>query len=174
MKETLLDITEMVHSLLREIEAAEELGIDTEDEQRLLRGYMDKLVIKTKNIDMFIDQLENIHKEALSWASSYQDLSSSYREKAKSIDNTKKKLLSMFHITGLVTKGNPYRTGLRSYSLKETESVELDEELNIEEIPEEFVRIKKEFNKSKMKDFLKEGGELPGVSLKTTSTITRR
>lgn len=89
-------------------------------------------------------------------------LDSKLKTNERAIENLK------FFISHIVGVGNKRTVGARKISWRKSESLEVFDE---SKVPNTFIRLEPKVNKNDLKDFIKSGGEVEGVTIKEKNNI---
>ena len=109
------------------------------------------------------DKLDNCQKWILENSAKVEALkkeSKRLNDKAKAIENKTDRLKELMKLS-LVASGKTIKTDIFTFSLRKSKAVQV---ANEEELPRNFVRIKKEADKKAIKEALEKGIEIPGCS----------
>jgi Siphovirus Gp157 len=138
----------------------EDLDIDEETFQDTLDSYSGDIQDKADNVMKYIKELEARAKARKEEAKRLNGLASSDLKKAENL----KKYLTGNLIAAGFKRGNPLETTTFKFSFRKgTETVEVNEE----RLPEEYFvpQPPKPMGKTDLKNLVKEGKEIPGVSI---------
>jgi len=174
MSKSLFEITGTIANVENMIESAETLGEDTQEYKDYLETLFGELQKKANNIDFFLDSLEVKQAEILAIAKQYEELAKTYKKKATTIDNSKKRLLSLFETTGLVGEKKKFETAYHSYYLAKSYTLEVSPDINLESLPNDFKKIKIELNKIEIKKAISAGLTVPGFFIEEHKRVQRR
>ena len=170
------EITMKIDIASQEIEVAKSLELDTAEQEQALEELFHKLVVKTKNIDFFLDRLRVETERFIAIGKAYDTLAKESKKKAESLKNSGKRLMALFLKAGLVGKGKQYKTDTHTYFLKETQVLKKVDEDVSDDLPEHFT--KREWvitpDTEKIKKALLNGETVPGYYLDTNSHVMRR
>lgn len=174
-KQSLIDIQAEITAAKAEVEEATNLNLDTQDGERELEVLFKKLENKTRGIDMFIDRIDMEIEQHNTMIKSYNMLVKAHRDKATILENTKKRILAMFKIAGLVAEGKNYKTDVRTYYLKKTEVLVEPKQIP-DNLPEEYktTEIIVKPNKAKIKRDILDGKDIEGYSIQYNDNVIRR
>lgn len=113
----------------------------------------DKLV----NTQYIVKELE-VNEQAL------KDEAKRLTEKAKVLANRQKRLKDLIKTVLIATGETKVKTNKFNFNLRTSEVFNYDD-VNLEFIDEEFVKVKKELDKVQLKKFIKAGGSVEGVRI---------
>lgn len=112
--------------------------------------------VKIENICLWIKNLK-AEAEAL------KAEKDAFAQRQKAAEN---KMESLKKYIASYLDGAPFKTAKCAVSFRKSESVEIDEGVNVANIPDEYLRFKEpEVNKTELKKALKAGKRIEGVSL---------
>ena len=152
-------IRQAEEKLLAELEETGEIT----DEAQALMERVDALQISR---DKKIEGAAFLRREALDNSEIIGNEIKRLQSLKKAQDNRADNLLK--YITGALG-GEKFKSPFVSISYRNTESVDVSD---IDALPEQYVRVKKEANKTDLKKALKAGEEIEGVTLQSnTSTV---
>jgi len=77
-------------------------------------------------------------------------------------------------LANLLTDNESYKTALHSFTIKETEAVEVEDGIDFNEVPKAFVEVKKSIKKADIKAYLKSGNFVKGVTIKLNKSLVVR
>lgn len=141
-----------------DLEVNEETGEIT-DNSEILKELFDNLQLTME------DKFDNCQRYCLTLDGEAEILDKEIKRlqaKKQAINNKKDRLINMMR-NAMTTAGiSKMKTSLYSFSIRESESLEV---LDIDNIPREFLRIKKEADKKAIKDYLKTGGTIDGCQI---------
>lgn len=133
--------------------------IDNQDVLAALFGEL-KLSLSDKldNAAYVIDELTN-------GAAGLKAEAKRLNERAKHFENNAEKLKSLMAFA-LTESGEPkLKTDKHTFSFRKSEQVEIDPIITPDDLDRRYVRIKREFDKTKIKKALKDGEEIEGAAL---------
>lgn len=127
--------------------------------------------IQGEMVDKF-DATNYIIKELKADATTISDEIKRLQQKKKAIENKADRLRSLISAT-LEISGETKIKGKFSFSIREKIELNYDD-VNVDFIDDEFVRVKKELNKSKISEFIKAGGTIENLKQNEIKVLTIR
>ena len=115
-----------------------------------------------------LDNTQYISKELLSDSTALKDEAKRLNAKAKALDNKALYLKELMFGALNASENKKLKTQKFSFSISRSESVSIKDE---SELPREYVRIKKEADKAKIKKDLKDGVAIDGCSIQEKFNI---
>lgn len=91
--------------------------------------------------------------------------------RAKQWQDNADKLKALMQLALIESEEGKIKTERFTFSLRKSETVEIDSLISPEDFDRKYVRIKREFDKTKIKDALKNGIELSGCSIATKQNL---
>lgn len=119
-----------------------------------------------------LDNTNYLIKELDSMETALKDEAKRLNDKAKAINNRQKYLKDLIK-TALESSGQTKIKSKFSYSLSTRKSLNYDD-VSMFGLDEEFIRIKQELDKTKIKDFIKAGGKVDGVKEVENTSLSIR
>src|SRR5574344_554768 len=126
----------------------------------------DKLEVKLENIMYIIKELE-VSQTAL------KDEAKRLNEKAKVFENRSLRLKEMIKNVMIVSNQDKIKTDKFSFSVRTVEKWDYDH-INLFALDSDFVRVKQEIDKTKIKEFVKAGGTIDGLRISEDTSLTVR
>ena len=126
----------------------------------------DKLEVKLENIMYIIKELE-VSQTAL------KDEAKRLNEKAKVFENRALRLKEMIKNVMIVSNQDKIKTDKFSFSVRTVEKWDYDH-INLFALDSDFVRVKQEIDKTKIKEFVKAGGTIDGLRISEDTSLTVR
>ena len=126
----------------------------------------DKLEVKLENIMYIIKELE-VSQTAL------KDEAKRLNEKAKVFENRALRLKEMIKNVMIVSNQDKIKTDKFSFSVRTVEKWDYDD-INLFALDSDFVRVKQEIDKTKIKEFVKAGGTIDGLRISEDTSLTVR
>lgn len=158
---TLYEIKEMYQNLIQLIES----GADPEDFKTALEVIEDEMTIKAESYKVVMDRIE---ADIAMIKSEEARLSDQRKSMEKSIEQMKQSLFSAMKETGTQKMKSPHYT----FSIqKNAPSVSITPGITLDD---KWMRIKRDPDKAAMKEALKAGEVIPGVSLVQTESLRIR
>jgi len=159
---------ESLYSLLEEIET-DDNGVIVDNSEAINELYNDlkcNLLEKLDNSAYIIKELE-VNSKAL------KDEAKRLTEKAKVFENRSKRIKALMK-DAIVQSGEvKYKTDKFSFNVKTIEKYNYDN-VNIFGLDKEFIRVKEEIDKTKIKSFVKAGGKIDGVRIGEETSLSIR
>lgn len=150
-----------------DLEVDEETGEIT-DNSKILKELFDNLQLT------FEDKLDNAHRYCLTLDGEADILDKEIKrlQFKKTALNNKRDRLRKLMLSSIESAGyDKIKTSLYSFSIKNSESLDVS---SIDNIPREFLRIKKEADKTAIKNAIKQGQEIDGCKIvKNKSLVTK-
>lgn len=147
-----------------DLEINEETG-EVADNSELLKELFENLTLSME------DKFDNTQRYILTLNGEAETLDKEIKRlqaKKVALNNKSDKLRAMMQNAMTVAGIEKFKTPLYSFSIKTTESLEV---LSIDNIPREFLRIKKEADKIAIKKAIKDGLIIDGCEIKINKTI---
>lgn len=158
-----------LYELCEEIEVNKETG-EIIDNSELLSQLFNELEMdlseKLENTAYLIKELE-ISEKAL------KDEAERLNKKAKVLQNRQTRIKELIKITFESSGQTKIKTDKFSFSISNKKSFNYDN-VNMFALDSQFVRVKEELDKNKMKEFIKAGGTIDGVFEVETSSLNIR
>jgi hypothetical protein len=114
------------------------------------------------------DKLDNaayVIDELLNGAAGLKAEAKRLNERARHYENNAEKLKALMAFA-LTESGEPkLKTDKHTFSFRKSEQVEIDELVTPDDFDRRYIRIKREFDKTKIKKALKDGEEIEGAAL---------
>lgn len=158
MSISLYHISKEIASIVNRLEVEED-----EDRIDQLMHELDRCTDnREEKLDGCCAYVKNLRVHADAIASEVQRL----QEKQRAIEKTRERFLS--YMGSCLGSNAQWKSTLHSLSWRKSESVEIDTEENI---PLDYLRVKTEPDKTKLKDALKSGEVIDGVRLKLNNNL---
>lgn len=119
-----------------------------------------------------LDATNYIIKELKADEDTLKEEAKRLNEKAKALANKQLRLKELIKIT-LETSGTTKLKGKFSYSVSERESYNYDD-IVMFGLDSEFIKVKEELDKTKVKEFVKAGGSIDGFKIENKSVLSIR
>jgi len=74
-------------------------------------------------------------------------------------------------LNDMLTDNENVKTALHSFVIKETEAIEVADDIDFNEVPKAFVEVKKSIKKADIKAYLKTGNTVKGVIIKRNKSL---
>lgn len=158
-----------LYELCEDIEVNQETGeiIDNSDVfSQLFNDLEMDLSSKLENTAYLIKELE-LSEKAL------KDEAKRLNDKAKVLENRQSRIKDLIKSTIESSGQSKIKTDKFSFSVSSRKSFNYDN-VNMFALDREFIRVKEELDKNKMKDFIKAGGSIDGVYEVETSSLSIR
>lgn len=158
-----------LYELCEEIEVNQETG-EIIDNTSLLSEMFDNLEMelsdKLENTAYLIKELETSEK-------ALKDEAKRLNEKAKVLENRQTRIKELIKTTLESSGQTKIKTDKFNFSVTTRKSLNYDN-VNMFGLDREFIRVKEELDKNKIKDYVKAGGSIDGVFEVETSSLTIR
>ena len=159
-----------LQQLTEEIEFNPETG-EIIDNSELIKQLFDelsndKLEVKLENIMYIIKELE-VSQTAL------KDEAKRLNEKAKVLENRALRLKEMIKNVMIVSNQDKIKTDKFSFLVRTVEKWDYDH-INLFALDSDFVIVKQEIDKTKIKEFVKAGGTIDGLRISEDTSLTVR
>lgn len=159
-----------LYELAEQVEYNEETGemIDNSETLKELFNELseDKLEVKLENVMYIIKELE-VSKNAL------KDEAKRLTEKAKVLDNRASRLKDMIKDVMDISGQAKIKTDKFNFSVRTIEDYNYDD-INMFGLDSEFIKVKEELDKTKIKSFVKAGGVVEGLRVSEKTSLTVR
>ena len=158
-----------LYELCEDIEVNQETGeiIDNSDVfSQLFNDLEMDLCAKLENTAYLIKELESSEK-------ALKDEAKRLNDKAKVLENRQSRIKDLIKSTIESSGQSKIKTDKFSFSVSSRKSFNYDN-VNMFALDREFIRVKEELDKNKMKDFIKAGGSIDGVYEVETSSLSIR
>lgn len=124
----------------------------------------------------FADKLTNstyLCKELESSAKALKDEAKRLNEKARAYENRSKRIKLLIKEAIIQSGELKHKTEKFSFSVRTSDVYNYDD-VNLEFVDSEFIKVKKELDKSQIKQFIKAGGSVEGVKISEDTILTVR
>jgi len=158
-----------LYELCEEIEVNEETGEIIDNTDLLSQLFNDlemDLSEKLVNTAYLIKELETSEK-------ALKDEAKRLNEKAKVLENRQTRIKELIETTLESSGQTKIKTDKFNFSVTTRKSLNYDN-VNMFGLDREFIRVKEELDKNKIKDYVKAGGSIDGVFEVETSSLTIR
>ena len=159
-----------LYELAEQVEYNEETGemIDNSETLKELFNELseDKLEVKLENVMYIIKELE-VSKNAL------KAEAKRLTDKAKVLDNRASRLKDMIKDVMNVSGQQKIKTDKFNFSVRTIEDYNYDD-INMFGLDSEFIKVKEELDKTKIKSFVKAGGVVEGLRVSEKTSLTVR
>lgn len=159
-----------LYELAEQVEYNEETGemIDNSETLKELFNELseDKLEVKLENVMYIIKELE-VSKNAL------KDEAKRLTDKAKVLDNRASRLKDMIKDVMDISGQAKIKTDKFNFSVRIIEDYNYDD-INMFGLDSEFIKVKEELDKTKIKSFAKAGGVIEGLRVSEKTSLTVR
>jgi hypothetical protein len=152
---TLQDILE------NDIEYNEETGEITDNTSIINQLFFELNVLLSDKLDNSAYIVKTLESTAATLKEEAKRLSS----RAKSLENNAEKLKNIMSYALEQSEDKKLKTDKFTFSFRKSEVIEIDNILTAEDIDRKYVKIKREFDKIKIKDALKNGVKIEGINL---------
>lgn len=165
-------------NISEEYNALYELLEDIEtDENGVIIDNSDTVAELFNNLEVeFHDKLTNttyLIKELEANSKALKDEAKRLTDKARTFENRAKRIKSLIKETIIKSGEMKHKTDKFSFSVRTSDVYNYDD-VNLEFIDSEFVKVKKELDKTQVKQFIKAGGVVEGVKISEDTILTVR
>jgi phage host-nuclease inhibitor protein Gam len=159
---------EGLYSLLEDIEV-DENGVVIDNSEAVAELYQE---LQT-NLEDKLDASSYICKELISNADTLKAEAKRLTEKARTLENREKRIKQLMKEAIIQSGEMKLKTDKFSFSVRSSDVYNYDD-VNMFGLSDEFIKVKQEIDKTKIKQYVKAGGTIEGVKVSEDTIMTVR